>query len=795
MTWERALEADARLAARNALLIRAALRQQFDAERAFEGYARTMPDTNLSLPQQRLRARAWAIVNIRPNLEPLKEVLTRIWAQGYALGDTAAREALLEAKEAQKAEAQGIVDWSKWKPGDAVAALLLKPPRAFQQLLQSQGITFKGFSDTTLTDIGNAIGEAIHLGLDAKQSAKLITNHVASPARALSIAITEQNRAISQATVNRYKEAGLQQHQWLVFQPCAICATNANQIVNIGTPFPSGDLQPPAHPHCRCALAPVIPGFEEQQLVPGGQIITPPISTQPFTPPTAKPATMQEAITAQLQASQRRKETPLVPGQWRTLSPDEIREEMITGYMVSSGKARESVEYFINSKRINKADLALLDGGIVYANGPVRVQFFSTGKKVKEKTRLKLLEEVEELQTIAPKSEMTIIVASERGNAYGSALLGDAKIWLKPSLVNSDNPLIAELGFKMPVIAKVPHRQYTLTHEWGHTIDTGGSFDLGTSIQSAITKKRIEELKKEYANVPEAVVSGYSNKNTKEFYAEMYAEYVLTKGTTKNPLVLAMAKEFGWNKPRGVSASGPAFGVAEPSAKAPGNYVTAKKTKEHWTNDTLIDMYGMNAKGTIDFGSYNRDGQNLFLRNILQEQGYNGLPRVVSAQEFQKYVDQGSIPLFRGIAGTTPGQVDDYITQYLSGTTPFVGKGMFGDGTYFGNKRSVGEKFAKEDRNGNPIPHGKIMEATLDPRAKIITMEEINDYTRKNRTELYDYPQDYYEDPSAIAASLGYDAIKITNPKVNFVDPTAQAVDADYYIVLNRTAVIVKEMP
>jgi hypothetical protein len=286
MTWERALEADARLAARNALLIRAALQQSFDAERAYQGYLNTTPDTSLTLPQQRVRARSWAIMNIRVNLEPLKEVIYRMWAQAYALGDTAAREAIFEAKEAQKADAQGIVDWSKWKPGDAVSALLLKPPRAFQQLLQSQGITFKGFSDTTLTDIGNAIGEAITLGLDAKASAKLIRNHVASPARALTIAITEQNRAISQATVNRYREAGLQQQEWLVFEPCKICAENANQKVNIGTPFPSGDLQPPAHPHCRCALAPVIPGFDDPantagsmtspSITPEGDVAIPP---------------------------------------------------------------------------------------------------------------------------------------------------------------------------------------------------------------------------------------------------------------------------------------------------------------------------------------------------------------------------------------------------------------------------------------------------------------------------------------------------------------------------------------
>jgi hypothetical protein len=77
-------------------------------------------------------------------------------------------------------------------------------------------------------------------------------------------------------------------------------------------------------------------------------------------------------------------------------------------------------------------------------------------------------------------------------------------------------------------------------------------------------------LKKQFADVPEAVVSGYAKKNTKEFYAEMYAEYILTKGQTKNPLVLAMAKEFNWNKPN-VSASGPALGVVESDAIKPVN--------------------------------------------------------------------------------------------------------------------------------------------------------------------------------------------------------------------------------
>jgi hypothetical protein len=69
---------------------------------------------------------------------------------------------------------------------------------------------------------------------------------------------------------------------------------------------------------------------------------------------------------------------------------------------------------------------------------------------------------------------MTVIVAKESSKHYGSAVLGDAKIWLTPSLVKQGTPLLKELGFKMPVIADVPHRKYTLSHEWGHALDTGG---------------------------------------------------------------------------------------------------------------------------------------------------------------------------------------------------------------------------------------------------------------------------------------------------------------------------------
>ena len=274
MTYKPALEADARLAAKNALKIRAALAQSFDARWVYDNYLKTNPIKSGNLAQDRARARAWVMLNVLVNMETLKEVMLRVWAEGYVTGEAFADEQLRFARERNKATDTDI-DWANWRPGDRAAALLLRPPDAFKKLLASQGITFKELSDTTIRDIGNAVGEAIELGLPAQRSAKRIKDHVASASRALSIAITEQNRAISFATVNRYKEAGLEKMEWEVSSPCDKCAQNANQVVAIGGTFNSGATQPPQHPHCRCVLLPVLPDFDDPAYTGGGVVSLP----------------------------------------------------------------------------------------------------------------------------------------------------------------------------------------------------------------------------------------------------------------------------------------------------------------------------------------------------------------------------------------------------------------------------------------------------------------------------------------------------------------------------------------
>jgi hypothetical protein len=51
-----------------------------------------------------------------------------------------------------------------------------------------------------------------------------------------------------------------------------VCAKNDGQVIVIGQTFASGDTQPPAHPHCRCVLLPVIPGMEDEIAMPGAEI-------------------------------------------------------------------------------------------------------------------------------------------------------------------------------------------------------------------------------------------------------------------------------------------------------------------------------------------------------------------------------------------------------------------------------------------------------------------------------------------------------------------------------------------
>ena len=529
MNWKPALEADARLAAKNALKIRAAIAQSFDSKRVLLQYQQTQPIVTKNPTQDRARARAWAVMNINPNMQPLKEVMLKVWAEGYVTGEAFADEQIKFAKEISKADDDGFVDWKNWRPGDKATALILQQPGGFKKLLASQGLTFKDFSNKTLFDIGDALAGAIELGLSPQRAAKQIQQHVANPARALSIAITEQNRAMSYATVNRFQDAGLEKMEWEVSSPCAVCAQNANQVVTIGQTFKSGVTQPPQHPHCRCVLLPVIPDYAEQGAMPGAVVVTP--------PPT--PVVPAESVIAPIAA----RTSEFVPGQWTRVDKDQIRKEYEDKI---NEKYKDNYLYRnLLLSQPDKATKALMEKGVVYRNGNIEAQFYLGGATISEKTKQEIIDYIEQLQLTNGKEKLTVVIGNSKKGAYGWAVTGGNQIWIAPSTVRmkTPNPLEWKSGHKMPVLRNMKQWEYTLAHEWGHHIDINNLLAEKRAARSlALTR-----LKTEF---PDAFVSKYAKTNEKEFYAEMFAEWFGTSGTTNNALVQAMAKEFGWKVPK-----------------------------------------------------------------------------------------------------------------------------------------------------------------------------------------------------------------------------------------------------
>ena len=506
MSYKRALEADARLAARNALKIRAALRQTFDPKRVYEQYLLTQPNQSDSAPQNNARARAWVMLNVRVNMEALKEVMLRVWAEGYVTGEAFADEQLRFARERNKATDTEI-DWANWQPGDRAAALLLRPPKAFQQLLDSQGITFKEFSNTTVRDIGNAIGEAIELGLPAERSAKRIMTHVANPARALSIAITEQNRAISYATINRYKEAGLEQMEWEVSSPCDKCAQNANQVVQIGQPFRSGGTQPPVHPHCRCVLLPVLPDFDDPANTAGS--VTTPAPVAPVSSGSWQKVDEQSWVDRQIA---RRATDPRFTDPYNEVQLQILRDQA------------KDANIYVRGPNILRVDRAI-------KNGP-------TPQEVE-----KFLENFDEVYERLPawrkfdKDGMergyNLIINNEAsGNTLAYTYLGHDTVWFSVKDIKTalDDPKDWK-GWFMSTANNTNENLYTIAHEFGHTVD---------SVANAHRGKVSGALRRKY---PE-LFSRYSRKNAKEAYAEVFAEWILG---VRNPVTETYATKFGWN--------------------------------------------------------------------------------------------------------------------------------------------------------------------------------------------------------------------------------------------------------
>lgn len=210
----------------------------------------------------------------------IRDVVREMLADGYIAGVHAAKVQIGQAT-VKKAIDDGV-DWDNWKPGNAAAAAQVAEG-GMADLLSQANLTLKGIESTAVNAIGDVIADGLGKGLPSGQIARNIRDSIGMKWRADVIAHTESTRGVTAATLDTYRDMGIESYDLLLASnACETCSAIA-----AAGPYPSTDTEhaPPIHPFCRCAASPVS-GLGLDQLG-GGKA---PVETAATKPPKAKQA-------------------------------------------------------------------------------------------------------------------------------------------------------------------------------------------------------------------------------------------------------------------------------------------------------------------------------------------------------------------------------------------------------------------------------------------------------------------------------------------------------------------------
>jgi len=125
--------------------------------------------------------------------------------------------------------------------------------------------------------------------------------------------------------------------------------------------------------------------------------------------------------------------------------------------------------------------------------------------------------------------------------------------------------------------------------------------------------------------------------------------------------------------------------------------------------------------------------QDVIAESISRLQGFNALPKVVTATKFDDLVGKEKwIPIYRGVGGKTKAEVDGYVNEFKSAPTQFGGRGIYGSGTYTAENRGVAQHFSEANgaKNGELHAFGRVMDMAINPKAKIVDYDVISKATK-----------------------------------------------------------------
>jgi SPP1 gp7 family putative phage head morphogenesis protein len=230
-------------------------------------------------------AKAW-LQQTQPGLadqigDGLRAVLTPLWTAGWAVG-TASAQAVLQGTGVDWAR-YGRVVKSEGDPPTTVIdpALIVYDQQSLQDWLDHYGITaIQGITGTRMDDLASLLEQALADGASSDSLAADIEALGVTAASADMIAITEISRAMSQAALANYQQAGVGTVSWLTASDTRVCpgcdACAADSPIPLGEAFTGRVDAPPLHPRCRCSLVPddiggvSLPSVSDLQDILGG---------------------------------------------------------------------------------------------------------------------------------------------------------------------------------------------------------------------------------------------------------------------------------------------------------------------------------------------------------------------------------------------------------------------------------------------------------------------------------------------------------------------------------------------
>ena len=155
-----------------------------------------------------------------------------------------------------------MVTWGKTKAGVPIA---FEGPPMSQAIdwAEKRGATLvKGLDEETKRRLAHTISQGIETKRGIPGLTRDIRKEFADMSRYRSelIARTETANALSEASLDRMDDMGIDGKEWITAGDARVseeCEANENEgVIPIGQTFSGGVMAPPQHPDCRCTLAP-----------------------------------------------------------------------------------------------------------------------------------------------------------------------------------------------------------------------------------------------------------------------------------------------------------------------------------------------------------------------------------------------------------------------------------------------------------------------------------------------------------------------------------------------------------